>query len=141
LKKEYRGNADISGACKAAPVSQLLAEAFCRQSEAKQQEQRVSQLLGSVAWTAVKLSRIIRFVLLLLLQQSWGPPLKQVLEGWLRGGLGEPIAEGLRTRGYRRKRQEQQNVPRPQPRNRGAETEGTDYKSGGKKKKPQGFTL
>lgn len=134
LEKEYRGKADISGACKAAPVSQLPAVAFCRQSEEKQQEQQVSQLLCSVVRTAVKLSRIIWFVLLLLLQQSWGAQLKQALAAGR--GLGEPFAKGLRTHRCRIKRQEQQNFPRPQPRDCGAEIEGRDYKSGKK-----GFTL
>lgn len=92
MKKEYRGKADISGAWKAAPVSQLPAVAFCRQSEVKQQEQRVSQLLCSVVRTAVNLSRIIWFVLLLLLQQSWGPQLKQALQHSRRGGgWGNPL--------------------------------------------------
>lgn len=39
FEKAYRSKAGISGACKAAPASQLPAEAFCRQGGVKQQEQ------------------------------------------------------------------------------------------------------
>lgn len=90
FEKAYRSKADISGACKAAPASQLPAAAFCRQSGVKQQEQGVSQLLCSVVPTAVRLSGIIWFVLLLLLQQSWGTQLNPLLTpggGW--GNLPE----------------------------------------------------
>lgn len=39
FEKAYRSKAGISGACKAAPASQLPAVDFCRQSGVKQQEQ------------------------------------------------------------------------------------------------------
>lgn len=99
FEKGIWGKADICGACEAAPASQPPAVAFCRQREAKQQEQRLSQLLCGAVRTAVKLSRIIWLVLLLLLRQSRGPQLKQAPERSLTAGgeLREPFGEGLRT--------------------------------------------
>lgn len=58
----------------AAPVPRLPAGALCRRREAKQQEPGASQLLLGAVWTAVMLSGISWFVL--LLQQSWGPRVK-----------------------------------------------------------------
>lgn len=93
FEKAHRSKAGISGACKAAPASQLPAVAFCRQSGVKQQEQWVSQLLCSVVQTAVRLSRIIWPVL--LLQQSWRTQLNRVFA--TGRGLGEPALKAVST--------------------------------------------